>query len=335
MTRKTDSRLREAQDKIADLKDKVATFTAANAKSPRNAELHSQVARTKRSLEAAEQELVDLKAQIARETFDERIANLQGDVTLLEESMSDVALAMAESPEDTALEEQLADIRRERDSRVQAIENLHLARQAASRRDVEADAAAKARELAELRERHEAAWQRTIQNAVQLVDHLSAAGPQWMSTLAALAEANSTGNAMIKLANGPKVCQRVFGTPRADGHSQLAVAVMSALASTRIGTDGPSIPHVTIPSIGPKDIVSASDLERRLRQSFEMQREGGIPKLSDESRGPRLVSPQNVDEGFVRPSGARGGHAQWPMVPTGHLVAADEQGHRLVTKPVV
>jgi|GEM_PF-6152525 len=332
MAKKTDTRLRDAQERISNAKHEVDTFASAKAKNPGSRELHLQLAAAKRKLETAEQALVDLKAQIARETFDERIASLRRDVALLEQSMGEVAEAMTHDPGSTALEEQLANLRKQRDSRLQAIENLQLAREAASRRDLEAEAAAKARELAELRERHEAAWKRAREASVQLVDHLAAAGPLWMTTLASLNEANALGRDLIRLANGPKLCQRVFGTLRADGHGALTEAVRGALSSTRIGIDGPNIHGVTISHVSAKEMMSPSELERRLREAFEMQREAGVPSREQQER-PRTLSAdeRHIDLSAQRPP--RPGKSNFQAVPTGHLVPLDEHGYKLGPKP--
>lgn len=334
MAKKTDSRLTDAKQKVSDLQEKVATFAKAAEKAPGSAEIRSQLVKVQRDLADAEQAMADVQAQIARETFDARINALRQEVHLLQETMSEIALAMAQAPDDAALEEQLADTRKQRDARLQQIENMQLAMEAASRRDVQAETAAKERRLAQLQEQHAAAWSKTIQQATQLMDHLAAAGPQWAATLAHLSEANALGREMVLLARGKDACNRVFGRAGADGHFHLASGIRSALASTRIGIDGPQLYGVTIPYVTAKELTGASDLERYLRRAFETQREAIGPEPEQTAR----VAPddaRHVDSGFARPAEARRVHRDiqhWPPVPLDHLQAQDEVGFRFAAK---
>lgn len=326
--KETDIRLSEAKQHLSDAEQKVATYTKAASGKPDNTDLREQLAQATKERDTADQALRDLRAAIEQHRFAEQVAALQRDVDSTEIAMSELALQMLDEPNNDELATQLAQCRRDRDSRLQGIEALHLARAAAGRRDTGEEVAAKQSRVAELQQMHKVTSEAAVRKAVALIDYLAAVGPMWSGVLKELEDTNALCREIQRLARGSRGANKFLGATGRDGHGVLASAIQFALASTRIGTSGPRMDGVSIDA--PSNyfrVIGASELEATWSKLFEQQRETGA-----ESEQSRTVTTdgRHIDRSFVSPP-AEPRAKNWPAVPTDHLEKHD--GYRFAAKP--
>lgn len=212
------------------------------------------------------------KPPIDRTSYGVRLAKAHQDLEYIKATLADVMLAADRAPDDSALQEQVADLKKQRDRAREAISDLEAMQGAAAKKEVQVDDAAKSARLAELTQQRDAAVARAKQVPVAMVDFIAQIGPQWVEGLNALSECNALTREILRLSGSRDALKKFDGSADTTGHSVFGVAVGSALASTGLGSLGPNLsPYASItPTTQP---FTASDLERSLGNVFARQAE--------------------------------------------------------------
>lgn len=208
---------------------------------------------------------------IDRSSFASRLATANQNLELIQATLAEVALKADNEPDDIALLEQLAELKRQRDKAKEVIENLELAKEGAAHLDVVLDAADKQARIAELKRRIDTLHKTSTVSAVKIINSLEQLGPKYSALVADLAELRELTAAAVRIAGGAKGVQRVMGGGRyLDGHDCLAASVSTAIVSAGFGLVGPSLgPIVTV--VPPSGAFRVEDIETAFNRLQEMR----------------------------------------------------------------
>lgn len=210
------------------------------------------------------------KPPIDRTSYGVRLAKAHQDLEYIKATLADVMLAADRAPDDSALQEQVADLKKQRDRAREAISDLEAMQGAAAKKEVQVDDAAKTARLAELTQQRDAAVARAKQVPVELVDYIAQIGAMWTASHNTLSEAAALTREIVRLAGGKDAVKRFDNGADNAGHGALAAAVGSALAATGMGSTGPTLAPIVHVS-PPMRAHTASDLERGLDNLFNRQ----------------------------------------------------------------
>lgn len=277
MAQKTDSELAQAQQGFDELSREVHRLTQATKAKPADDKLRQELAKARNELSAADHNLIVARSHSVRASFNARIAVLQGEIQSLALDIGDAMLAALDAPDDTQKAEYAAELTRKRDSHVQAIRDLELARDAAERRTQGQTLEARTRELATLKTEHAEAHARAVKQAREFVDWLAEAGVRWANAQAAVQDVERVARNLVSLAGGgDKAAKRWIANIEGRYLSPLVSATVGVLGASRM-TDGALAPYLDVRRFekpwAQRTQSSAFDMETEMAKAFRRQLE--------------------------------------------------------------